>query len=452
LGPGPARKHPAAPGLQEIVTVKFRALARRVAPRRDSDQPRLSKKKRVALGFAAGAMVAVPAVKDALPPYEYPDTARQTPGLVTTWLGIDVSKETCERATAFSLDPDHAFKFRLTPEGLVCGHAMTDPMPQGMPSTVSGGPGSAAPWGQLGSKGRQFLSDAIRAQDIAKVYPQGTSTKEPIRAYVGIHHPGLQTPKAQAQALFDELERLGAFDRAFLHIAGTTGSGGSNRVTLGAMEYLTRGDIASGAIQVNDSRSIYSYWQAEEGRLAYFELFQLIHGELEARAAQGQSVPKLVVTGESMGAWQIGDAMLEFDQGHAPEGFGPVLLSGNPGDSAYYQQILELTEAQRRAQGIALLSDVEDLKALPEDIRIVLFNNPGDHVVGFKLEAHPRMFGNLQATIAAATVGESFELQGHEYRVATPEFERTVLARYGVTVADAEYDAILATLLERERA
>ena len=69
---------------------------------------------------------------------------------------------------------------------------------------VSGGPGSAIAWSDLGDQGRTFVSGVTSTSDLEDF--SGRQAREPIRAFVGVDSAG--TAQARAQLAVAELERL----------------------------------------------------------------------------------------------------------------------------------------------------------------------------------------------------------------------------------------------------
>jgi uncharacterized membrane protein len=110
---------------------------------------------------------------------------------------------------------------------------------------VSGGPGSALEWQDLGRWGRSFVASGPTADAIAEFWK--SPAKTPIRVYVGLN--AADTPEARARLAFEELVRLGGFDRAVLVIAMPTGSGWLDPGGVDTLEYITRGDVATVSVQ-----------------------------------------------------------------------------------------------------------------------------------------------------------------------------------------------------------
>ena len=108
----------------------------------------------------------------------------------------------------------------------------------------SGGPGL---WwlGHLGNQGRKFVGQGPTAAEITAF--TGTTALEPIRAYAGIASAdNLEDRAALAVA---DLQRAGGFDRGYLLVAGSTGTGWLDPAAMASFEYETGGDSAIVSIQ-----------------------------------------------------------------------------------------------------------------------------------------------------------------------------------------------------------
>lgn len=110
---------------------------------------------------------------------------------------------------------------------------------------VSGGPESRLDWQDMGRWGRSFVETGPTASDISTFW--GEPALQPIRVYVGLN--AADTPEARAQLAFDELMRLGGFDRSVLVIAMPTGSGWLDPGGMDTLDYIARGDVATVAVQ-----------------------------------------------------------------------------------------------------------------------------------------------------------------------------------------------------------
>lgn len=99
-----------------------------------------------------------------------------------------------------------------------------------------------------------------------------------------------------------ELDQMGAFDRAVLNVATTTGRGWLNENQVQALEYMWSGDTATVAIQYSYLPSWMSYLAAgHRAPEAGTALFEAVHEHWESLPADQR--PLLVVSGESLGSF-----------------------------------------------------------------------------------------------------------------------------------------------------
>lgn len=162
----------------------------------------------------------------------------------------------------------------------------------------SGSPHSPVGWETLGREGRAFVAGGPTAAELGAF--TGRPAPTPIRVYGGLSSAG---SLAEVAALVvAELERTGAFDRAVLAVATTTGTGWVDPSAAESLEHVAGGDTAIAALQ-------YSYlpsWAAfvadrDSPRAAGAALFERVYAAWERRPADRR--PALVVFGESLGAF-----------------------------------------------------------------------------------------------------------------------------------------------------
>ncbi|WP_084614040.1 alpha/beta hydrolase [Nakamurella lactea] len=187
----------------------------------------------------------------------------------------------------------------------------------------SGGPGSLVAWDTLGFQGRNFIGQGPTVAEISAF--NDSAAVEPIRAYAGI--ASADDIESRAQLAVDDLQRAGGFDRGYLLVAGTTGTGWVDPGALTSLEYETGGDVASVAIQ-------YSYlpsWASimvdqERARQAGRELFDAVYERWSALPADHR--PKLLVFGESLGSFSAEAAFSgEYDLRNRTDG---AMFAGAP--------------------------------------------------------------------------------------------------------------------------
>ena len=162
----------------------------------------------------------------------------------------------------------------------------------------SGGPESLVSWDSLGRQGRRFTGTGPTAEDIETF--TGSPAMEPIRAYVG--YASADDTETRAALAVDELERAGGFDRSYLLVVTTTGTGIVEPSSASSFEYLTEGDSAIVATQYSHLPSWLSYLvDREVAREAGRDLFDEVYGRWSQLPADDR--PELLVYGESLGSF-----------------------------------------------------------------------------------------------------------------------------------------------------
>ncbi|SNT18049.1 alpha/beta hydrolase [Rhodococcoides kyotonense] len=167
----------------------------------------------------------------------------------------------------------------------------------------SGSPESYENWDSLGMEGRRFVSSGPTAEEIENF--TGAPASTPIRAYVGAAE--VDSIDEAADRVVAELERTGAFDRAVVAVATTTGRGWVNESVAGSLEYIYGGDTAIASMQYSFLPSPIAFLAdrnspREAGRVLFDRIYDAI-AELPEDAR-----PKLVAFGESLGAYGGQDA------------------------------------------------------------------------------------------------------------------------------------------------
>ena len=163
----------------------------------------------------------------------------------------------------------------------------------------SGSPHSCSSWRAVGGQGRVFLGRGPSRADIEVV--TGCSAMEPIRVYAGMPEEG-QSLQNAADLVVEELHRTGAFDRAVILIATSTGSGWVDEWQVQPLEYLTRGNCATASMQYSFVPSSINFLTdldvSEEAAVILFETIRRAVDEIPEDRR-----PALFVCGESLGAY-----------------------------------------------------------------------------------------------------------------------------------------------------
>lgn len=163
----------------------------------------------------------------------------------------------------------------------------------------SGSPQSCSSWRAVGGQGRVFLGRGPSRADIEAV--TGCAAMEPIRVYAGMPEEG-QSLQSAADLVVEELHRTGAFDRAVILIATSTGSGWVDEWQVQPLEYLTRGNCATASMQYSFVPSSINFLTdldvSEEAAVILFETIRRAVDEIPEDRR-----PALFVCGESLGAY-----------------------------------------------------------------------------------------------------------------------------------------------------
>ena len=98
-----------------------------------------------------------------------------------------------------------------------------------------------------------------------------SAVADPVRAYVGVESEPLYAT-ARSEMALEEMERLGAFDRKYLLLLSPTGTGWVDHTVVESAEILTRGDIATVAIQYGRAPSFVEVQNVSLGRAQFRQL------------------------------------------------------------------------------------------------------------------------------------------------------------------------------------
>jgi hypothetical protein len=321
-------------------------------------------------------------------------------------------------------------------------------------SELSGGPGSLVPYSSMSRMGRRFVWTVRRPEEIERVMGE-PAVGFPIRSYVSLQ--SAHSEDERVSLAIRELERAGGFDRSWLMIASPTGTGYVNYAAAGALEFLTKGDCATLAMQYSQRPSPLSLDRVKHGRSQFAKLMDALSEKL--RALPSDKRPRVVMFGESLGAWTRQDAFLGTGTvGLQTAGVDFAVWIGTPHESKWKDQVLDGSDPSVDSSLIGVFDSIEDLRALDDEsrekIRYVMVSHTNDGVVLFgpeilvqqpdwlgEPETRPRKVPRSQkwAPIttfvqtlidtknAARVVPGKFEAEGHDYRADIVPFFDAVL-------------------------
>jgi uncharacterized membrane protein len=339
----------------------------------------------------------------------------------------------------------------------------------------SGSPPSKAPFGELGLQGRRYVTDVVTPELIEKTLGEPT-VAEPIRAYVGFDTEPLYAG-GRAEIALDELERMGAFGRSHLLLVSPTGTGWIDQTMIESAELFTRGDIATCAIQYGRFPSFLCTQKVPAGRAQFRALLWGVKQRLAAVPPDRR--PRVLVFGESLGAWASSDVTMrngiagldEYGVDRAlwfglpglavwsktgmKEGRSPLVPPGAVGHFDCYEQYAALTEAQRdRLRVVVLDHDNDPIASVSPQL---IYARPhwlaSQHGRGV-----PASMGwtpvitfvhvAVDAMNAMRTVPGEFKSFGHDYRADTARFVHAALGLPAVT--EEQMQAVERVLRELE--
>lgn len=180
--------------------------------------------------------------------------------------------------------------------GLATSGAAIDPALLNPPDDpyVTGGPGSLVPYDTLSREGCRFVNWRVPAEQIRE---SGVAdAQEPVRVFVGVASAAGITDRVELALA--ELDRLGAWEKAYILAVSPAGTGYANSVPVEALEFLSGGDCASVSVQYGLLPSMFSLNKMDIAAQTFRELIDRIH----ARIRHLPNPPELLLYGESLGA------------------------------------------------------------------------------------------------------------------------------------------------------
>ncbi len=324
----------------------------------------------------------------------------------------------------------------------------------------SGSPRSRAPFDELGREGRRYVTDVITPELIERTLGEPAAA-EPARAYVGYNTEPLYA-NGRAEIALDELERTGAFDRSWLLLVSPTGTGWIDQTMIESAELLTRGDIATVAIQYGRFPSFLCTQKVPVGRSQFRALLWGVKERLAALPADRR--PRVLVFGESLGAWTSSDVCMRngiagldeygidralwfglpglavWSKTGMKEGRSPLMPPGTVGHFDRFEQYAALSEQEReRLRVVVVDHDNDPIATLSPRL---IYARPG-WLDGERGRGVPQSLRwtpvisfvhiAVDAMNAMRTVPGEFKSFGHDYRADTARFVHAAFRLPAVT-------------------
>lgn len=340
---------------------------------------------------------------------------------------------------------------------------------------VSGGPSSISPHGELGLQGRRYVNEVVTPDVIEATLGQ-KAERHPVRVYVGVESEPLYATGRSELAL-DEMERLGAFDRRYLLLISPTGTGWVDHTVIETAEILARGDIATACIQYGTAPSFLELQGVSLGRAQFRQLLWGVRQRL--RGTPEEQRPKVLVFGESLGAWTSSDVIMHLGlEGFDHYGIDSALWFGLPGFARWSRTGMREGRNPLTPEGtVAAFDTFSEYERLSEEdrakLRAIVVDHNNDPIAQMSLRLAVKKPPWLEsergrgvpqemrwepvttfiqvlvdAMNAMVVVPGEFKSFGHDYRADTADFVR---AAYGFPpVTDEQMQALHETLVARE--
>ena len=402
--------------------------------------------------------------------------------LIIGYFGPGVTKTLVARATNAGLWAFAASTLYNAGVGYI-GRAneKIDPGYAAEPTTplVSGSADSFLDFRDLGQQGRRYVTDVI-TDDLIEEVMEETAVAHPIRTYVGYNTEPVYLT-GRAELALAEMDRAGAFDRSYLLLVSPTGTGWIDHTMIEAAEFLTRGDIATCAIQYGRYPSFLSLQKVALGRRQFRVLLWGVKQRLEGLPDEKR--PKVLIFGESLGAWASSDVLMyQGIGGFDHYGVDRALWVGLPGLAKWSRNGMARGSSDLVPDGtVGVFDHPGQLMALSDDdrdrLRAVILSHDNDPIASVVPEIaikRPDWLGDergrgvpdtmdwipivtflhtaIDAANAMVTVPGEFLSFGHDYRADMAEFVH--LAYHFPATSDEQIQRINETLklLEIDRA
>lgn len=277
----------------------------------------------------------------------------------------------------------------------------------------SGSVASLVSWESLGREGRRHIIAGVRPVPLrGGLTPEADDTQEdlsipavmgeparavPAQVYVGLD--AAPTAAERVDLALAEMDRTGAWDRSLLVLVSPTGTGYVNYCAVAAVQYLSRGDVATVTLQYSKRPSPLSLGKIagarEQNRLLWLRILDRLRQRPPGRR------PRVVLFGESLGAHTSQDVFLHWGTlGPQALGIDRALWVGTPYASGWMQQVTGPPRTDVDPDLVAVINDFGQLEALSAErrrrLRYVFLSHDNDGVTKFGLDlvvAPPRWLG-----------------------------------------------------------
>jgi uncharacterized membrane protein len=247
---------------------------------------------------------------------------------------------------------------------------------------VSGTEDSYSKFADLGMQGRRYVTDVVDRRLIETTMGE-PALAEPVRVYIGYDSEPTYR-EGRAELALAELERTGAFDRSYLLLISPTGTGWVDQTLIESAELLALGDIATCAVQYGTMPSFLAVQKVRLGRRQFRALLYGVRARLAAIPEERR--PKLLIFGESLGAWTSSDVVMHNGtSGLDWYGVHRALWVGLPGLAKWSKTGMRSGQSALVEPGtVRAFDNAEELDALSDAeldaLRVVILDHDNDPI------------------------------------------------------------------------
>lgn len=239
-------------------------------------------------------------------------------------------------------------------------------------SVESAAPGAVGPnsdtksqYDGLNDAGIRVLQGTLTADRINTVTGRNDALN-PIRVAIGL--ASASSPEKRAELALKRMKETGAFDRENIFVAVAPGAGILDDRLPASVELYANGNVATVHIPYSDKASALSLNKIGDGAKTIDALLDGIAAENASRAAEGKPALRVLLYGNSLGAWSGQEVFQGGGVDAVTDRVDRVLWVGSPGPSGWRNEVLfpKNKQAVEGREKVLEFSSVDELQSMTE--------------------------------------------------------------------------------------